>query len=136
MGQPTPLHTKADKHCAQQQWKQKHLAQYPTAVPIGMSGKPKAASSEKPAVPSKWKSKKDSDYLSEDWCDSSDPETYKLPPPPEAASTQVALPLSTNNDAELLSPITSPKISDDMNVDLPLMDNSENPQQGWPGVIL
>jgi hypothetical protein len=123
------LSTKADKHHTQQQWKQEHLAQYSTAVLIGMSEKPKAASSRKPAALSKWKSKKDSNYLSEDWYDSSDPKTYELPSPPEAAPTQVVLPSSTNDDAELLSPITSPKISDNMNVDLSLMDNSKNPQQ-------
>ena len=127
---PSPLHTKADKHHAQWQQKREHLAQYPTAVLIRTPGKPKTAGSGKPAALSKQKSKKDSNYSFENWCDSSDPKTYKLPPPPEAAPTQVALPLTTNNDAKLLSPIALPKISNDMNVDLPPIDNSKNPQQG------
>jgi hypothetical protein len=38
--------------------------------------------------------------------------------------------LTTNNDAELLSSVTLPNISDDMNIDLSPMDNGKNPQQG------
>jgi hypothetical protein len=52
-----------------------------------------------------------------------------LPPLPEATPIQVALPLTTNNDAELFSLIALSKISNNMNINLLLMDNGENHQQ-------